>query len=67
MKFQDVSSDNNNVINKKDASSVAEIRDAIKLHPNDKTAAIDGIPADFYKANPKHSAALLHLLIKYSY
>ena len=55
---------NNNPWIKKDAPSVAEIRDTIKTLPKKKAAGIDGIPVELYKANLKQSAALLHPLIK---
>ena len=44
---------NNNPRIKEVAPSVAEIRDAIKSLLNNKAVGIDGISAEFYKANPK--------------
>ena len=46
-----------------DASSMVEIIAAIKSLPSNKAAEIDGIPAEFDKANPNQAACLLQPLI----
>ena len=46
-----------------DAPSMADIIAAIKSLPRNKAAGIDGIPAEFYKANPNKAASLLQPLI----
>ena len=47
-----------------DAPSLREIRDAVKTLPNNKAAGVDGIPAEFYKAQPGLAAEWLFPLIK---
>ena len=46
-----------------DASSIVEIIDAIKALTSNKAAGIDGIPAEFFKANQNQAACLLQPLI----
>ena len=52
----------NNRINT-DAPSIPEIIAVIKSRPSNKAVGIDGIPAEFYKANPNQAACLLQPLI----
>ena len=47
----------------RDAPSVAEIIDTIKVPPCNKAAGIDGIPAKFFKANHNQDACFLQPLI----
>ena len=45
------------------APNIAEIIDAIKALPSNKAERIDGIPAQFFKANQDQAACLLQSLI----
>ena len=47
-----------------DAPSIAEIIEAINTLPGKKAPGIDGIPAEFYKANPNQAACFLQPLIR---
>ncbi|XP_055907616.1 uncharacterized protein LOC129942628 [Eupeodes corollae] len=44
--------------------SVAEIETAINLLKNNKVAGLDGVPAEFLKADPATAASILHPLIQ---
>ena len=44
-----------------------EIKDAIAALPNNKAAGVDGLPAEFFKAQPGLAADMLHPLINASW
>ena len=48
---------------KEDSPTLTEIADAIRSLPNNKAAGVDGLPAEFFKAQPMVAAGLLHPLI----
>ena len=56
-------SNKNEYPNKHRGPSIAKIIAAIKSLPSNKAAVIDGIQAEFYKANPNQAACLLQPLI----